>query len=73
VRRRTRLVRIPPNRASCVRLSGAHRMEVSEEWLGRRHLRTEPERIQEGLAVWRGQEGPDRGSLRTRNCTTFRP
>jgi len=31
VRRRTRVVRIFPNRASCVRLIGAHCMEANEE------------------------------------------
>jgi putative transposase len=52
VRRRTRVVRIFPNRASCVRLIGTHCMEANEEWLERRYLRVEPERIQEELAAW---------------------
>jgi putative transposase len=52
VRRRTRVVRIFPNRASCVRLIGTHCIEANEEWLERRYLRVEPERIQEELAAW---------------------
>ena len=52
VRRRTRVVRIFPNRASCVRLIGAHCMEVNEEWLERRYLQMEPERIQEEIRTW---------------------
>lgn len=52
VRRRTRVVRIFPNRASCVRLIGAHCMEANEEWLERRYLRMEPERIENEVAGW---------------------
>jgi transposase-like protein len=52
IRRRTRVVRIFPNRASCVRLIGAHCMEANEEWLGRRYLTMEPERIEKELAEW---------------------
>jgi len=52
VRRRTRVVRIFPNRASCVRLIGAHCLETNEEWLQRCYLRMEPERIEEELADW---------------------
>ena len=52
VRRRTRVVRIFPNRASCVRLIVAHCMEANEEWLSRRYLTMAPERIAEGLAAW---------------------
>jgi transposase-like protein len=52
VRRRTRVVRIFPNRASCVRLIAAHAMEANEQWLGRRYLRMEPERMEQGLAAW---------------------
>jgi transposase-like protein len=52
LRRRTRVVRIFPNRASCVRLIAAHCMEANEEWLERRYLRMEPERIEQELAVW---------------------
>jgi transposase-like protein len=33
VRRRTRVVRIFPNRASCLRLTSALAMEQSEDWL----------------------------------------
>jgi len=52
VRRRTQVVRIFPNRASCLRLIAAHAMEANEEWLGRRYLRMEPERMEEELAGW---------------------
>jgi len=52
VRRRTRVVRIFPNRASALRLIGAHCMEVNEQWLERRYLRMEPERIEEQMAAW---------------------
>ena len=39
LRRRTRVVRIFPNRASCLRLCTALSMEQSEEWItGHRHL-----------------------------------
>lgn len=39
VKRRTRVVRIFPNRASCLRLVSALAMEQSEEWLtGHRYL-----------------------------------
>ena len=49
VRRRTRVVRVFPNRASCVRLIGAHCLETNEEWLQRRYLRMEPDRSDERL------------------------
>jgi transposase-like protein len=40
-RRRSRVVRIFPNRGSCLRLSSALAMKQSEEWLtGHRHLDT---------------------------------
>jgi putative transposase len=55
VRRRTRVVRIFPNRASCVRLIGAHCLEANEEWLERRYLRMEQDRMDEAVAAW--QEG----------------
>ena len=32
-------------------------MEANEEWLERRYLRMEPERIEEGLAAWAAQGG----------------
>jgi len=57
VRRRTRVVRIFPNRASAVRLIGAHCMEANEEWLERRYLRMEAERIEEGLGAWEAAGG----------------
>jgi len=42
VKRRTRVVRIFPNRASCLRLVSALAMEQSEEWItGRRYLQME--------------------------------
>ena len=52
IRRRTRVVRIFPNRASCVRLIGTHCMEANEEWLARRYLSMEPERMEKELAEW---------------------
>ena len=54
--RRTRVVRIFPNRASCVRLIGAHCLEANEEWLERRYLRMEPERMEQELAAWLAAE-----------------
>jgi transposase-like protein len=39
IKRRTRVVRIFPNRRSCLRLVSAMSMETSEEWVtGRRYL-----------------------------------
>ncbi len=39
IKRRTRVVRIFPNRESCLRLVSAMSMETSEEWItGRRYL-----------------------------------
>jgi transposase-like protein len=38
LKRRTRVVRIFPNRESCLRLVTALAMEMTEEWLGRRYL-----------------------------------
>lgn len=45
IRRRTRVVRIFPNEASCIRLVSALAMEMNEEWMGRKYLRME-ERIE---------------------------
>ena len=42
-RRRTRVVRIFPDEASCVRLSAALAMEINEEWMERRYLDMEAE------------------------------
>ena len=56
VRRRTRVVRIFPNRAACIRLIAAHAMEVNEEWMERRYLRMEGERMEEELAAWLAAE-----------------
>lgn len=52
VKRRTRVVRIFPNGASCLRLICAMAMETTEEWLARRYLRMdlEEEPTAEGLA-----------------------
>jgi len=50
VRRRTRVVRVFPNRSSCLRLIAAHCMEANEEWLGRRYFRMKPERNEDQLA-----------------------
>jgi transposase-like protein len=64
-RRRTRVVRIFPNRASAVRLIGAHCMEANEQWLERRYLRMEPEQIEEGLAEWAAGGASACSSLRS--------
>ena len=69
VRRRTRVVRIFPNRASCVRLIGAHAMEANEEWLERRYLRMERERIEQELAAWAVQDGGDSACSSLRSPT----
>ncbi len=53
IRRRTRVVRIFPNPASCLRLIATLCMEANEEWLGRRYLRVEPDRIEDELAEWK--------------------
>jgi putative transposase len=58
VRRRTRVVRIFPNRAACIRLIAAHAMEINEEWLGRRYLRMEAEQIQEAISAFAASERP---------------
>lgn len=42
IRRRSRVVRIFPNRESCLRLASAVAMEISEEWItGKRYLNME--------------------------------
>ena len=60
IKRRTRVVRIFPNRESCLRLVTALAVEQSEEWVtGRRYLdmreleehRQEDEREAEGVAL----------------------
>jgi transposase-like protein len=56
IRRRTRVVRIFPNRASCIRLIGAHCMEANEEWLARRYLRMELEEVEEAVAASLAEE-----------------
>jgi len=38
IKRRTRVIRIFPNEASCVRLISALAMETNEEWMGRKYL-----------------------------------
>lgn len=38
IRRRTRVIRIFPNEASCIRLISALAMEINEEWMGRKYL-----------------------------------
>jgi putative transposase len=52
LKRRTRVVRIFPNGASCLRLVCALAIETNEEWLGRRYLRmdVEEEAAGEGAA-----------------------
>ena len=44
-RRRTRVVRIFPDEASCIRLSAALAMEINEEWMERRYLDMEAEEL----------------------------
>lgn len=56
VRRRTRVVRIFPDRASCLRLIAAHAMEANEEWMSRRYLSTDEERIENEVAEWLAAE-----------------
>ena len=53
LKRRTRVVRIFPNGASCLRLVCALAIETNEEWLGRRYVRMdlqEAEALAEGVA-----------------------
>ena len=53
LKRRTRVVRIFPNGASCLRLVCALAIETNEEWLARRYLRMDLEEAQpaaDGLA-----------------------
>jgi len=50
IRSRTKVVKIFPNRASLMRLVCAHCMEANEEWLDRRYLRMDSERIEESIA-----------------------
>ena len=38
IKRRTRVIRIFPNEASCVRIISALAMETNEEWMGRKYL-----------------------------------
>ena len=49
VKRRTRVVRIFPNGASCLRLVTALAMETSEDWQGRRYLRMDLEELEASL------------------------
>jgi putative transposase len=46
IRRRTRVVRIFPNEASCLRLISALAMEQNEEWMGRKYIKME-EQVEE--------------------------
>jgi len=53
LKRRTRVVRIFPNGASCLRLISALAIETNEEWLARPYLRMDLEEDQpaaEGMA-----------------------
>ncbi len=52
MRRRTRVVRILPNRASCLQLIGAHCLEANEGWLQRCYLRMDLEEMEDELAGW---------------------
>jgi putative transposase len=55
IRRRTRVVRIFPNRQSCLRLVTALAVEQSEEWVtGRRYLDMDELREHRRLEGWRG-------------------
>jgi putative transposase len=54
VKRRTRVVRIFPNRASCLRLVCALAIETNQEWLARRYLRMD---LEEGEAAAEGLPG----------------
>ena len=38
IKRRSRIARIFPNEASCIRLMSALAMETNEEWMGRKYL-----------------------------------
>ena len=38
IKRRTRVIRIFPNEASCIRLMSALAMETNEEWMARKYL-----------------------------------
>ena len=49
IRRRKKVIRIFPNRASCIRLIGTHCMETNEECLGRRYLNIEREEVEREL------------------------
>jgi len=71
VRRRTRVVRIFPNRASCVRLIRTHCMEANEQWLWRRHLSMEPERIDEAVIGWREQAADSFSACSSLRCPTL--
>lgn len=57
LKRRTRVVRIFPNRAACLRLVTALAVEISEEWeSGRRYLNMEEEHL--GQSAMRDHEQP---------------
>ena len=58
IRRRTKVAHIFPNRASLMRLVCAHCMEANEEWLGRRYLRMDPERIEVAIKEAGAAERP---------------
>jgi putative transposase len=51
LKRRTRVVRIFPNGASCVRLVSALAMEANEEWLARRYLDMEGGQTEAGASA----------------------
>jgi transposase-like protein len=61
VKRRTRVVRIFPNGASCLRLVTALAMETSEDWQGRRYLRMDTEEVEASLRQ-ASAAGPASGS-----------
>jgi transposase-like protein len=45
LRRRTRVIRIFPNEAACIRLVAAMAMDMNDEWMDRKYLTLEPEDI----------------------------
>ena len=45
IKRRTRVVRIFPNEQSCIRLVSALAIETNEEWMARRYLKMNREKV----------------------------
>lgn len=58
-----------------VRLIGAHCLETNDEWLQRRHLRMDPERVEEAVAAWPEAAEPSAccfGPLRSQHAEPWR-